>query len=126
MLTFKRQVISALNIKIKNTQIQTKPVYDFYKNSLDNVMNNNIDEIIDNTNLYLVKLIILTILPKTICNIFLLLGLFIKKTSSTGKNFSFFAQKNMLSKLLLSIMSKRYQIVCLSHLIKIADKKNKN
>lgn len=89
-------------------------------------MNNNINKIVDSTNLYSVKLIISTILPETICNIFLLLGLFIDKTSSTGKNFSFFAQKNILSKLSLSIISKRYQIFCLSHLIKIANKKKKN
>lgn len=36
----------ALNVKIDNTQGQTKPVYDLYQNSLDNILDSNINNIV--------------------------------------------------------------------------------
>lgn len=35
-----------LNLEIKDAQRQIKPVHDSYKNSLDNILNGNIDNIV--------------------------------------------------------------------------------
>lgn len=53
-----QQIIQALNLTIKNMQRQTKPIHDFYKNILDNVLDSKINNILDSTNLCLVKQII--------------------------------------------------------------------
>lgn len=42
-LKFKQQVMRALNIKEKNIQKQIKIVFDFYKNSLKDIIYSNID-----------------------------------------------------------------------------------
>lgn len=46
MSKLKQQVIQALNIKTKDIQRQTELVHDSYKNSLDNVIDSNIDDIV--------------------------------------------------------------------------------
>lgn len=38
-----------LNIKAKNTKKETKLIYDFYKDSLNNILDSNIDNILANT-----------------------------------------------------------------------------
>ncbi len=40
----KRQVMRALNIKAGDTQGQTEPVHDLYQDSLDDVLDSNIDD----------------------------------------------------------------------------------
>ena len=49
MLKLKRQVIRALNIKVGNTLGQMELVHDFYKNSLDDVLNSNINNTVAST-----------------------------------------------------------------------------
>ena len=49
MSKLKRQVIQALNIKAGDTQGQTEPVHDPDKDSLDNVLNSNIDDTVAST-----------------------------------------------------------------------------
>lgn len=61
MSKLKRQVIQALNIKTKNIQRYIKLVYNSYKDNLDNILNNNINDImasIISTNPYLLRQII--------------------------------------------------------------------
>lgn len=43
----------ALNIKKKDTQKQTKPVFDFSKDSLEDIINSNIDNKLLSKNNYL-------------------------------------------------------------------------
>lgn len=49
MSKLKRQVIRALNIKIMDIQWQIKLIYDFYKGSLDNILDSNIGDQTANT-----------------------------------------------------------------------------
>lgn len=61
MSKLKRQIMQALNIKIRDIQGQTKPIHDFYINNLDNILNYNINNIVANIiniNFYLLKQII--------------------------------------------------------------------
>lgn len=58
MSKLKYQFIWDLNIKKKDTQDRIKLINNFYKYILNNVLESNINDIINSTNLYLVKQII--------------------------------------------------------------------
>ena len=49
MSKLKQQVMQTLNIKVGDTLGQTKPVYDPYKDSLDDVLDNNINDRVAST-----------------------------------------------------------------------------
>lgn len=58
-----------LNVKIKNTQGQIKLIHNFYKNSLDDILDSNIDNVVAstiNTNLSLLIQITSNIQPKMV------------------------------------------------------------
>ena len=46
MSKLRRQVMRVLNIKVGNTPGQTELVYDLYKDSLDDVLDNDINNIV--------------------------------------------------------------------------------
>ena len=89
----------ALNIKVKGTPGLIEPVYDPYKDGLDNVLDNNIDDtvgsIID-TNLYLLKQATSATQPGTLFDVLLPSGLFSEAASGGDKNSSFFAKRSLL------------------------------
>lgn len=104
------QVLWALNIKTKDIQGQAELVYDSYKDSLDNILNSIIDDIVAsiiNKNLCLLKQIILNTKQGIIFNIQMPLGLFYKATSNRDKNSSLFIKKSILPILLSSILPKK-------------------
>ncbi len=45
----KRQVMRALNITVRDTQEQTEPIHNPYKDSLDDILDSDIDDIVAKT-----------------------------------------------------------------------------
>lgn len=85
--------MQTFNIKIEDRQKQIKTIWDPYKNSLNNLLDSNINNIVDSTNFYLIKQTISTTQSKMLCNISLLSEFSSKVVSSNSKNSSFFAKK---------------------------------
>lgn len=97
MSKLRRQVMQAVNIKVEDTQGQTKPIYDLYKDSLDDVLNNNINDtmarIID-MNPCPLKQTTLATQPRTPFDVPLPLRLFSEETSGENKNSNSSAKKS--------------------------------
>lgn len=108
--------MQALNIKVKNIPRQTEPVYDPYKNSLNNILNSNIDNILAstiNTNTYSLRQTTSTTQPKTPFDVPLSSRLFSEAASNRDKNSSLFAKKSLSPILSSSILSRKLSIVLL-------------
>ena len=104
---FKRQVICALNMKEKDTQRQTEPVFDLYRDSLEDVMDSNIDDRLlgENNYLRLSKPSTLILWPeKAVLLLSGLLGTGSRATSSKKNNLRLFLTDNSSSRLLPSIV----------------------
>lgn len=97
----------ALNIRNRDTQGQTEPMFDPYRDSLEDVMDNNIDDEVASRNNFLQtsKPSMLVLWPeRAISLLFELLDNSTKATSSKGNNSSIFLLRNSSSKLLSSIV----------------------
>lgn len=92
----------ALNMRKSDTQRQTKPVFDFYKVSLENVMDSNINNRVPsrNNSLQLSKLSVSALwLERAIPLLFWLLGDSTRVISSKNNNSSIFPSSNLSPKL---------------------------
>ena len=49
IVKLKRQVMRALNITLGDTQRQTKSIHDQYKDSVDDILDSNVDDIVAKT-----------------------------------------------------------------------------
>lgn len=101
------QVMCTLNMRERDTQEQTGPVFDFYRNSLKNVMDSNIDNEVSGRNnlLRLSKPSASALRPKRAIPILSwLLGDSTRATSSCCNNSSTFPLGNPSPKLPLSIV----------------------
>ncbi len=109
MSKLKRQVMRALNIKAEDTQGQTEPVHDLYKDSLDNVLDSDINDTVASTihtNACLLKQTTSAIQLETPLDVLLPSGLFSETASGADKNFSLSAKKSSSSTLPPSTISK--------------------
>lgn len=107
LLKFKQGVVHALNIRVKNISKQTKPVFDSYKDNLEDMIDNNIDNRVPSKNNFLWPLKLSAPafqLKRAILPLFWLFGNTSSATSSKSNNSNIFLLENLLSKLLLSIM----------------------
>ena len=105
MSKLRREVMRALNIKIRDTSGQTKPVHDLYKNSLDDVLDSNINDIVastTNTNSCSLRQTTSAIQPGMPFDILLPLGLFSEEASGGDKNSSSSTKRSSLPTLPLS------------------------
>ena len=105
----RRQVIWALKKKIRHIPGQTESVHDPYKDSLDDVLDSNINDSVTstiNTNPCLLKQIMSATQPEMPINVPLLLRLFSEITSGRDKSFNFFAERSLSSILLSNNISK--------------------
>ena len=83
--------MQALNIKVGDTPGQTEPVHDLYKDSLDDVLDSNIDDTVASkidTNPYPLRQTASATQPGMLFYVPLLLGLFSEAVSSRDKNSS--------------------------------------
>lgn len=113
--------MQTFNIKIEDRQKQIKTIWDPYKNSLNNLLDSNINNIVDSTNFYLIKQTISTTQSKMLCNISLLSELSGKVVSSNSKNSSFFAKKYITQIAAKYFVKKVIPISYLNYLIRIVD-----
>lgn len=99
-----------LNIKVENTSERMEPIYDSYKDNLNNVLDSNIDDMVAsiiNTNSCPLRQITLATQSKMFFDILFLLRLFSKIASNKDKNSSLSTKKSSLLTLLLSIVLKK-------------------
>ena len=98
MSKLEQHVIRALNIKVGDTPELTKLVHDPYKNSLNNVLDSNIDDIVASTidiNLCPLRQKMLATQPGTFFDVPLPSGLFSGAASGGDKNSSLSAKRNL-------------------------------
>ena len=91
MSKLRQQIMWALSIKVEDTLRQIIPVYDLYKDSLDDILDSNIDDIVANkidTNSCSLKQITSATQSKTLLNVQLPLGLFSEVVSNRNNNSS--------------------------------------
>ena len=99
-----------LNRKVGNTLRKTEPVYDPYKNSLDNILDSNIDDIVASTidtNPCLLRQKTSATQLRMPFDVLLPLGLFNEAESGGDKNSSLSAKRNSSPILLPSIVLKK-------------------
>lgn len=86
--------------------MKIKPVYDPYRNSLKDVLNNNINNKVNSINLGSIKQIMFTTQPKMLYNDPISFKLFNEVASNNSKNSKFFAKKSISPKLPINIILK--------------------
>ena len=103
----RRQVMRALNIKVGDILRQTKPVHNPYKDSLDEVLDSNINDIVASIidmNLCPLRRITSVTSPKMLFDVPFLSRLFSKASSGGDKNSSLSAKRSLSPTLSPSIV----------------------